>query len=430
MESHQDPREKRNLVVLAGQRTLATIAWTMASPAVVLPYLAISLNMPVFLAGFLISIRRAGNLGSTLLSTNLAARRGNRKADISASDVVIAMCYVLALASVAVDSGLLIAAMLIAAVLLIGLTEEYQNLISWDFLADTLRPDNRQLLSYAAITIGGIGAIMLTWLSQIASQQQPALTQHTLVIAIAVVCFIISAASILLVRENKKQASATNNPPGPQGKLQAAWMVLKGFSNSLRELLSMRWFRKFVLIRIALQTVELSVPFFAILAAVAHGASHKGLTALIISSAAAMVVAGPIWRFVGHVSNAAVMGIGALLAAIAGVFLTCNYHWQLVDNTIAHSAALFLVMVGTQGVSTARSLYYLDSAPEAYRVSGMAMSKSIVRIVGFFLATGVALLAHSQHPVWAVLFVAALNLLTAAFVYLLSSESKPDMRPA
>ncbi|MCG8408897.1 MAG: hypothetical protein MI923_27140, partial [Phycisphaerales bacterium] len=386
MERQQDAREKRNLAVLAAQRTLATIGWTMASPSVVIPYLAISLNMPVFLAGFLISVRRAGNLGSTLLSTNIAASRGTRKKHISATDIVLAMCYVLALASVVVSSDTLIAVMLIAAILLIGLTEEYQNLISWVFLADTLHPDNRQRLTYAAITIGGVGAIMLTWLSQMALIEQPALNRHTLVIAIAVVCFITSAASILLVREIRKKAATTTVAADKSGRMQTAWLFLKQFFDTLRELLSMSWFRKFVLIRIALQTVELSVPFFAILAAVAHGASHKGLTALIISSAAAMVVAGPIWRSVGRVSNAAVMGVGALLAAVAGGLLAFNYHWHVVDMTVSHSVALFVVMVGTQGVSNARSLYYIDLAPEEYRVSGMAMSKSVVRIVGIFLA--------------------------------------------
>ncbi len=428
---NRTPWEKRNLAVLAAQRTLATIGWTMASPSVVIPYLVISLNMPVFLAGFLISVRRAGNLGSTVLSTNIAVSRGTRKKHISATDIVLAMCYVLALASVVVSSNALIAIMLIAAILLIGLTEEYQNLISWDFLADTLHPDNRQRLTYAAITIGGVVVIMLTWLSQIVLIEQPALNRHTLVIAIAVICFITSAASILLVREIRKKAATTATVAADKpDRMQTAWLFLEQFFDTLRELLSMSWFRKFVLIRIALQTVELSVPFFAILAAVAHGASHKGLTALIISSAAAMVVAGPIWRSVGRVSNAAVMGVGALFAAVAGGLLAFNYHWHVADMTVSHSVALFVVMVGMQGVSNARALYYIDLAPEEYRVSGMAMSKSVVRIVGIFLAAGIAVLAHLHHPAWAVLFIAALNLLTAIFVYVMSSEPKPDKRPA
>ena len=49
--------EGRNLAILSGQASLATIGWTLASPSVVLVYLAISLDMPVFLAGLLMTVR-------------------------------------------------------------------------------------------------------------------------------------------------------------------------------------------------------------------------------------------------------------------------------------------------------------------------------------------------------------------------------------
>ncbi|MEM9104280.1 MAG: hypothetical protein AAGC96_01390, partial [Pseudomonadota bacterium] len=317
-ETNSERQERRNLSVLSLQRALATIGWTMASPSVVLPYLVISLDMPVFLAGALVSIRRTANLGIALFGVDYANSRTNRKLNISATDLVLALCYGLAVASVAINSANLIMALLVMSVLIIGMTEEFQNLISWDFLADTLQSENRQRLTYWSMALGGIGAIILTWLAHLTLQDSPALTRHSIVIVIAVCCFVISALSILLVSELNRQNPPTESTVERQSfakRAQAAWQ--QSWS-STAELMLMRWFRRYVMIRIALQTVELSVPFFAILAAISQGGSQKGLTALILSSAAALVVSGPIWRLVGRRSDGAVMAGGALMAAMAG----------------------------------------------------------------------------------------------------------------
>ncbi|MEM9105651.1 MAG: permease, partial [Pseudomonadota bacterium] len=203
---------------------------------------------------------------------------------------------------------------------------------------------------------------------------------------------------------------------------QAAWQ--QSWS-STAELMLMRWFRRYVMISIALQTVELSVPFFAILAAISQGGSQKGLTALILSSAAALVVSGPIWRLVGRRSDGAVMAGGALMAAMAGILLIINYIRPILDVTLIHAAALFAVTVAMTGVSNARTLYFMDLAPKDYRIAGLAASKSVVRIVGIFLATGVAALAHLQHITWAIALVAGLNLLTAVYVFIAAAPPAP-----
>ncbi|MEX3008503.1 MFS transporter [Hoeflea sp. TYP-13] len=430
MEPQESQHEKRNLSILFGQRALATMGWTMANPAVVLPYLAISLDVPVFLAGLLVSLRRSANLGVAVLGADFAAARINKKADISVTDFVLALCYVLAVASVISNSTIVVTVMFIVIVLLIGLTEEYQNLISWDFLADTLQSENRQRLMYTAMGIGGIGAIVFAWSAHFVMKEYPPLARHSTVIAIAVICFCVSAVSILLVREWKQQTDSTDPKPGGRSRLQASREAVASFFSSLRHLLSMPWFRRYVLIRMALQNVELSVPFFAILAAISHGASQKGLTALIISSAAALVIAGPVWRFVGRISNGAVMAGGAIMAALAGVVLIVNHYVQWADVTVVHSLTLFAVTVGVQGVSSARALYYMDIAPKEYRVSGLAVSKSVVRVAGIILAAFMAALAHMQHVTWAIALVAILNVCTAIFVFSVSGKPAHDVKPA
>ncbi|WP_136658927.1 hypothetical protein [Nitratireductor sp. XY-223] len=420
-----NPHETRNLSILSGQRALQTVGWTMSNPAVVLSYLAISMDMPVLLAGLLVSIRRSGNVGVAVFGSDTAARLVNKKAVIAGTDFILAVCCLLAVASVLTASTAVVTAAFIVVVLLIGMVEEYQNLINWDFLADVLQSDSRQRLIYAAMGIGGMCTIAFTWTAHVVTQEYPAFARHSAVVAIAVVSFCIAALSVLLVRDLKRDVQDGHTGKDQQGVYQAARLAIAGFASKLRELLTMPWFRRFLLIRLALQTVELSIPFFAILAAIAHSGSHKGLTALIISSAAALMLGGPIWRSVGRLSNGSVMACGSLLAAVSGVALVLNHFVPVVDKTIIHSATLFVATVGVQGVTNARALYYLDNAPKEHRVAGLAVSKSVVKVWSIAVAAFMAFLAHTQHIAWAITFVSFLNICTAILVLSVSSRPKP-----
>ncbi|MDA4844229.1 hypothetical protein [Hoeflea poritis] len=419
-----NPDEKRNLSVLFGQRALQTVGWSMSNPAVVLSYLAISMEMPILLAGLLVSVRRSGNVGMAVFGSSAAARLVNKKVVIARTDFILALCALLAIASVLTTSTAVVTATFFFVVLMIGMVEEYQNLINWDFLADVLESQNRQRLIYAAMGIGGTCTIAFTWAVHVATQEYPAFARHAAVVAIAVLSFSIAALSVLQVRD-LRVATNDNRATGERRNFpQSARLALLDFVSKLRDLLTMPWFRRFLMIRLALQTVELSIPFFAILAAIAHSASHKGLTALIISSAAALMLAGPIWRSIGRLSNGMVMACGSLLAAASGAALVLNHYVPTVDDTIAHSAALFAVTVGVQGVTNARALWYLDNAPKAHRVAGLATSKSVVKVWSVVLAALMAALAHAQHIALAVSLVSFLNLCTAIFILSISGRAK------
>jgi hypothetical protein len=413
--------EKRNLSILYGQGSLATIGWTLASPSVVLIYLAISLDVPVFLAGLLVTVRRAANLGAALFASEFAATRSRRKRDLATTDIVLAVCYLLAVAAVAYGTSLLVTIAFILVITCIGFTEEYQSLLNYDFMADVLPSKDRMRLMYTAMTIGGLGTIAFVWTVHLLMQDAPALSRHSTVVLIAIGCFCLSAGAMMLVRELASGSAVPTRQELPEPPAAPA-NALQKFKTNLVRLLGMPWFRKFMAMRLALQTIELSIPFFAILAALAHGGSHKGLTALVISSAAALVVAAPLWRAVSQFSNRLVMLLGAFLAAGSGFMLVFNHFYHFADTIYLHAVALFCVTVAVQGVQTARYLYYMDIAPKQYRVRGLAVSKSVVRVSGIAIATLMAALAHTQHVVWAIVVLACLNILAACIAFAIASQ--------
>ncbi|MEO1161268.1 MAG: permease, partial [Pseudomonadota bacterium] len=174
--------------------------------------------------------------------------------------------------------------------------------------------------------------------------------------------------------------------------------------------------RKYLAVRLALLTVELSILFFAILAAISHGASHKGLSALVISSALALIVAGPILHAFRKVPYKIVMSVCVLLSALSGLSLVVNHYTRWVDITLIHAATLFLVTVAMVGASAARSLYYLDTAPKNQRVKGLAVSKSLIKSISVVIAIPMAAIAHMQHVTWAILIVSFLNVVAVACI--------------
>ncbi len=420
---------RRNLSLLAGQRGLSMAAWTMANPSVVLVYLAVANEVPIFLAGMLVSVRSAANMLCALFAADHAAARKHKKIDIAWTNVFLTICFLMAVFSLLVGSATVIGASFVLIVAAIGLMEQYQIMLKSDFVGDVLESEDRTRMTYSSLALGGAFAICMTWLVHIGMADYPRVAAHSTVVGIAAVFFLLAAIVILLVREvirDQPRAEREAGAARPTGGVVAA---LRAFRDNALQLLAMPWFRQFIAVRFALLTIRLSVPFFAILAALTHSSDHRGLTAMVISTATGFVVSGPLWAAVSKVSNRFVMLMGGVLAALCGAVLVVHHFFHLPGNVFIHAATLFAVTVAAEGVTNARSLYYLDIAPKKYRVRGLAVSKTIIRLAGLLVTTIMAAAAHMQHVLWAIGILAALNLAAGTAAFLLAG-GQPKPQPA
>ncbi|MDA4844230.1 hypothetical protein [Hoeflea poritis] len=426
MNDTQSLTEKRNLSVLFGQGTFSTTAWTMANPSVVLTYLAISLELPVLLAGMLVTFGQAACLMTAIFATPIAAQRPQKKRDLAATDIVLAVAFAVALAAAAFGTPLVVGICFVFVILVVKATSEYQAIITAGFYGEVLNSRSRTLLMYSVMTLGGIVTGTLAWSAHRAFFDDPPFDRHVVLVTIGVACFVVASAVILLVREFERVARET---PASVDKAVHKFSIAAQTSeaiDNLRLLIGMQWFRRYLRVRLALLTVELSIPFYAILAALAHHTSPKGLAALILSSATALIVSGPLWGLVGTKSTRTVMTAGASLAALAGAILVANFFYPVIDSPYIHAIALFIVTVAVRGVSTARYLYFMDVAPEEYAVIGIGVSKVVVRTVGIALSFAMASVAHLQHVIWAILALALINAITAALTY--RTAGNPDTK--
>lgn len=412
---------RRNVPVIAGQSILSQVAWTLGSPSVVLPFLAISLELPMFLAAALVSIRMSGSMISDLVLARPIAAQVRKKRGIALTEIGLGGCLLMALAIAATGSVTLTAIAFVAAFFLIGLIEESQSLMLSDLFGDHLKSKSRMIIRYLQLGAGGLCAIGLVLLIHEITKEYPPFSRHSAVIAASVSFFLFSALCILGMAESAREKPEDGNI------MIAGRQSLRSIVSGIVEMFEYSWFRRYMAMRLPLVVVSLSVPFFALIAAEAHHTSAKGLTAMIISSASGYLVSAPLWQLVNMKSHRAVMVSGNLMVAATGIVLLA-FHYAHIDHEVhLHAIALFVVSVATTGISSARKLYFLDIAPKEQRIQGAAAIKSMCRLTAVALSAALAAVAHMHEVASAIVFIVLVSIWAAFSCYRIAQpQQKAD----
>ncbi|WP_299951833.1 MFS transporter [uncultured Ruegeria sp.] len=396
---------------MAGQGALAVTAWSMASPAIVLTFLAVAMDLPIFLAGLLVSIRHAAGTLSDVFVSNHLAQLPQKKATIARTDIAVAACFLVVILTVIYGTKPMVIAAFVAGIFVIGVLEEIKSLLIIDFVSDNLPSKDRMRISYIQKALGGAATIAIALLLHQLMQGAPSLTRHSMVVGFGALCFVLSALAMMTLQERAPDQSA---PVAP--RTMSRFDTLKTYWHDAKSLLGEAWFRKFIALRLTFVVAGLSVPFYALIAAEAHHSSAKGLTALVVSSAAALLVAAPLWRALSNYSNRVVMITGALMVAVSGVGLIVIHHWGLDHTVHLHAVSLFVVTVAVTGLGSARALYFMDVAPKSQRIVAQAVSQTISRLSIVAISALLAAIAHMNEVVWAVILITISSLLAVVAI--------------
>ena len=383
------------------------MGWTVAGPSIVLTYIAIALNLPVVVAGLLVTARHLACFGTNIFGTRSATLIANRKRAIAVVDGIIACSYALVVAAVSFGNQATIIAGLFLAVITGAVAKEYKVLLMTDLFGDNLQPDGRRAVQYAQMLIAGIGAIALAGAAHWFVRDNPLIQHYLLIIAIAIICFFGSSA-LMLVYDDIQQSG-----PVEDQNEQGQSLLSYTFFPMARELLVLPWFRKFLYLRLMIVAAGLSLPFFSLVTALSHDPSSGVLTTLIISSAAATVVASRIWRELNKYSNRLVILLSALLIAATGAVLLAEYNYKLANSVLLHAAVLFVVTIALKGLTSALTLHMLEIAPKSQRVACQSVSKSVCRAFVVILSLALAGLAHVGAIDWLISLIIAIALATA-----------------
>lgn len=410
MATNTPDTAKRNVPVLTGQSILSQVAWTLGSPSVVLPFLAVSFELPIFIAGALVSVRMVGSMIADVFLAQTIAAQPRKKRGVALTEVAIGACLVLAILIAATGVVPLIAVAFIAVFFLIGLIDETQNLMLMDLLGDHVQSKSRMVMHYMQLGAGGLGAIGLALLLHKLTAEHPPFARHSTVIGVSVAFFILSGLTIMAMSETAGRADNTDGDKTQKLSLSASF-------RAIRSMFEHAWFRRYLIMRMPLVVVALSVPFFALIAAESHHSSAKGLTAVIVSSASGYLVSAPLWHLVNMKSHRAVMVTGTLMVAVTGIVLLVFHYLHLDHDVHLHAIALFVVTVAVTGISSARKLYFLDVAPKDQRVQASAAIKSLARISAVVLSAALAGIAHLNEVALAVAFIVLASVVASFACY-------------
>ena len=425
MNEPKSSTNEKPLFLLIARSALLNIGWNLSNPPVVLTYMAVAHDVPVFVAGLLINVRRAAYMVIDLTGGVLLGNRRNPVVDLAISDVAIAASLLAVILSILFGSPLVIGITLVIAIFGLGVASELKSMLFADVTATIMRSGDRTRMRYWGMGLGGLGTILLAWpIHWLLLERQPEL-RHSAVVLAATMCFFVAALMVFTLRRSWMQRADSR----PVGWKRWGTEFRDQWSHFTR-LADAPWFRNLMIIRFSLQTVQIAVPFLAITAAITNAHSVHGITILIISAALALVVAAPLWRWLSLGSHRSVMVAASLLAAVSGVLLVGNHFLTLVSPTALHAVSLFGLTVAGKGVSSARSLYYLDIAPEADRIAGLSVSKSLGRVSAIALSTTLAAVAHLSHAIWAVAAIVVLNVLAAAICLALADAKRVEAQAA
>jgi predicted MFS family arabinose efflux permease len=204
-----------------------------------------------------------------------------------------------------------------------------------------------------------------------------------------------------------------------------AQSVLDEARAGLTHLRQVPGFRRFVLARVFLLTITLSIPYFSLYGRDITGAQVGNLGVFVIALSLAEIVSSPFWGRFADRSARTVMLLGSALAAlVSGLAMAFPLLPASLQTAPVFGAVILLLGFGRAGVRLGRKTYLVDGAPPDERPLYAAITNTIL---GLFTLVGSAFgLLHGWIGTQALIGVfGGLALIGALLVWRLPEA--PDM---
>ncbi len=296
--------ESWNYRVLLGQGTFVDIARQLASPQLVLPYLYMAAGAPVFFAGLLLPIVQVSKLISQVAFAPFLHAGVVRKWYMLLCFITAATALtIIGLAALYSTTVLLVVIFLLAGAML-GLGQGFSTLLHQDLLGRVLLPPARRTLLYTQTALGGLLALVVAWGSLHLLKTEDPLHSHLNLLWIGVIVTIFAGMLTITIREATSRPAKLAAEADDEDSELGYWGKLShGFRLSAR----VPWFRRFLIARGLMLSVELAMPFYAIHAADHHHQTTGSLNTFVIASSIGVIIGGPFWRLLSRSSLTAVI---------------------------------------------------------------------------------------------------------------------------
>lgn len=407
--------ETWNFRTLLSQGTFVNISYQLASANVVLPFIYLAVGAPVLFAGLILPIVQIANLVSPLVGAPLLGVSPYRKWYLVLCFIIVAAAMsVIGLAAHSSEGMTWLVALFLIVAGVVGVSQGLSGMAFKDLVGRVVPQKRRSHLLFAQTGLAGVFTIVIAIGSQHLVQHTDALDEHLEMLWAGVVVMILSCFAAALIRETplpgtQKEAPKNIDDTSPRSAPD------DGYIAQLKYVLQERWYRRFLVMRAFLLSIELATPFYALHAATQHADKHGSLSVFVIASSAALVLSGLVWRRISDYSVRLVFRLGATMACLAGVLAIATELVPAIRYPWTHGAVFFLIVMARQGSSNARTLYVVNLTDDRERPYFMAISSVLIGALATAVAFAFGALAHLHSAIWPIWCIIVANV--AAFFY-------------
>lgn len=391
----------RNYLLNVANGACTKLAEQLASPGLVLPWVIGALGAPAFLVGLLQPVKQAGSLLPQLAAAGAIRRLARRKWAWVMAGVTQAACLLLM-----IPAAILLPPMAagIALVLLLGLFSMASGVGSvafQDVTGKTVPKGRRGRMLANRAAIGGAltlaAGIGLRWGLE---GEAESIFPYLLLIAAAAILWALGALCFAAMEEEEGAREGGKTP-------------LDSFRDGLHLMRDKPGFRKFLLARNLLLSVELAMPVYALHAQRTVGEGLGGLGLFVIAVGIAAILSSPFWGLFADRSSRLVMGLSGLVATLAAVLALALPHLgEAYQTPLAYALVFVIIGIAEAGVRLGRKTYLVDGAPAGekglYAAFSNTATGALTVIAG---AAGASVLAFGVEPT--ILLLGVLGALSA-----------------
>lgn len=345
------------------------LAEQIAGPNLVLPWLLAALGAPAAIIGFLMPAKQAGSLAPQLLVSGQIRRLRQRKwAWVLAGSVQATMLLLIAAAALLltpIAAGIVILLLFTVFSVFSGVG----SVAFQDVTGKTIPKGRRgRMLSLRAAMGGALTLLAGLALRYLFGDQADAGVYASMVV-IAAGLWLIAA---LLFAAIDEIPGATEGGRSPWRELKQGILITQDVPG----------YRRYLVTRGALLSVELAMPFYALHGRTVFGGEVAALGVFIITVGLASVISSPFWGYFSDRSSRTVLVLSGLMGALAGIIAIVIATGPEVIQTIWLYTSVFIILgIAEAGVRLGRKTYLVDAAPTNERPLYVAFSNTSIGIL-------------------------------------------------
>ena len=354
------------------------LAEQVASAKLALPWLLSAMGAPAIFIGLLLPLRQTGTLLPQLAVAGYIRRYPIRKW-FWVGSALIQVAMLMAIMAAAIALPLISASVCIVLSLLIfSMARGVGSVAFQDVTGKTIPKGKRGKMLAARSMIGGlltigVGLGLKAYFSPSANLQ-PALV----LIGCGAVLWVIAALAFAAVKEESGAVAGGRNA---LREAIAGWRLMRQES----------WFFRYLIVRAALLSIELSGPFYILY--VRHlFPEHTGMLGVIVIAAGlAAVISSPFWGRFADLSSRKVLMLGGAMGAITGISaLLVGLLPSMSGSNYIIALVFVLLGISEAGVLLGRKTYLIDRVDPQQRSTFVAFANSAIGLIALlFGALGI-----------------------------------------